>query len=104
MLKNKGLNRPFVKLAIFGLVLATALLQSFGEGQALAQTSLNAAESDFQKARAKYYSLITSRQTGDETEWQVCVEMFRKVSHTYPESRRAADALFTEGLLDWNRT
>jgi N-acetylmuramoyl-L-alanine amidase len=102
MLKNKGLNRPFVKLAIFGLVLATALLQSFGEGQALAQTSLNAAESDFQKARAKYYSLITSRQTGDETEWQVCVEMFRKVSHTYPESRRAADALFTEGLLYWN--
>ena len=64
--------------------------------------SANNAESEYQLARKKYYQLINSSQTGEETEWQICIEMFRKVSDGYPKSKRAADALFTEGLLFWN--
>lgn len=90
--RDRSLALWFVGLAAWFLATAPAM----------ARSAQGAAETEFLKARGKYYSLITSRQTGDETEWQVCVEMFRKVSTNYPESRRAADALFTEGLLYWN--
>ncbi len=61
-----------------------------------------AAEQQYQKARSKYYELINSRQTGQQAEWLICIEMFRRVWSEHPKTKRASDALFSAGLLYWN--
>ena len=94
--KSRGwFSRGFLQSAIYGcfLLLASGLFNN----KAFAD-----AEKDYQRARSRYYELINSSETGEPTNWQICIEDFLKVAKRYPKHQRAAGAWFSQGLLYWN--
>ena len=67
--------------------------------RSLASPTQNA-ETFYQKARADYYALQRSQQKQRyRSNWQKCIRRFEQVYQDFPESGRAADALFMMGKL-----
>lgn len=58
------------------------------------------AESDYQEARKSYYRLLgSSALMAKRIEWEKSIRKFQKVERSYPKTKRAADALYSIGLL-----
>ncbi|MDH5679286.1 MAG: N-acetylmuramoyl-L-alanine amidase [Nitrospinota bacterium] len=57
-------------------------------------------EVEYQKARSHYYSLLASQsKIQDRKEWLSVVGKFYSVSKKWPNTKRGADALYTQGLI-----
>jgi len=79
------------------LLLCLTLGSNYAPAQPPAQSG---AESAYQKARTAYYKFRASaEQKKLRHHWQRVARMFEKVAADFPDSVRAADALFTAGRL-----
>jgi len=82
------INTSLIMLVLFSLLFASAPARGSGY------------EDLYGKARNQYYALQNSKTKKKyRSYWFKCIEAFQAVYTKYPESPRADDALFTEGML-----
>src|SRR5262245_54858452 len=99
---GRSLAIRLLGVALLAVTLSQEAISRNRYSRSTARPSNPEAESQYLSARKRYYDLINSRQAGEATEGQICIENFRSIASKYPSYRRASEAWFTIGLLYWN--